>query len=213
MIIARTAAQEWTVMKMTREEVLSVAKPILFNTEMVRAILDDRKTVTRRPIKPQPKFRLAYNFAGEGKGVKVGRWHYPDKNAYKYWGDTYKLPEDITDEDRIKFWVAPYRGDDILYVRENKWRPSIHMPKEAARIFLRVTNVRVEQLQDISGRGLIDEGLYSQKELSDGMMRDKFSAFEDFWNSTVKKSDLAKYGWDANPWVWIIEFEKVEVSE
>lgn len=87
------------------------------------------------------------------------------------------------------------------------------MPKEAARIFLRVTNVRVEQLQDISGRGLIDEGLYSQKELSDGMMRDKFSAFEDFWNSTVKKSDLAKYGWDANPWVWIIEFEKVEVSE
>ncbi len=75
------------------------------------------------------------------------------------------------------------------------------MPKEAARIFLRVTDVRVERLQDIDDEGVIAEGL-------------KIGApFDELWDSTIKKSDRDMYGWAANPWVWVIEFEKVEVTE
>ena len=70
-------------------------KPILFNTEMVRAILDGRKSCTRRIIKPQPQSRLCYTFAGGD----CGTWGYPSKTAHESWGDEYRLPEDITDEE------------------------------------------------------------------------------------------------------------------
>ena len=89
-------------------------KPILFNTEMVRAILDGRKSYTRRVIKPQPQSRLCYTYAGGN----CGTWGYPSKTAYENWGDEYKLPEDITDEELKRRWNPPYHTDDILYVRE-----------------------------------------------------------------------------------------------
>lgn len=131
-------------------------KPILFNTEMVRAILDGRKTCTRRVIKPQPQSRLCYTYAGSQKGC-IGKWTYPNRGAHEFWGEEYKLPENIKDEELSKQWNPPYQTDDILYVRETwkrapngyyyyedwqrddiaditKWKPSIHMPKEAARI-------------------------------------------------------------------------------
>lgn len=102
-----------------------------------------------------------------------------------------------------------------------KWRPSIHMPKGAARIFLRVTGVRVERLQDVTEEQAKCEGVgdpygyqsaewYDQKELTTNY---HINSFAGLWDSTVKKSDLAKYGWNANPWVWVIEFERVEVTE
>lgn len=104
-----------------------------------------------------------------------------------------------------------------------KWHPSIHMPKEAARIFLRVTDVRVERLQNITKDGAIAEGAETDEYLDYEewatavappgskmiTLRDYFS---ELWDSTVKKSDLDRYGWDANPWVWVIEFERVEVE-
>lgn len=130
---------------------------------------------------------------------------------------------------------APYRPGDILYVRETwaevetvdgvpfyiykadhsaiyadadhgfkKWHPSIHMPKKAARIWLKVTDVRVERLQDISKDTL---GPNNQ------VVKEGFRYDTDFaasWNSTIKKSDINKYGWYANPWVWVIEFEQWE---
>lgn len=206
--------------------------PILFNTEMVRAILDGRKSCTRRIIKPQPQSRLCYTFAGGN----CGTWGYPSKTAHESWGDEYRLPDGITDEELQRRWKPPYRADDILYVRETwykdkyrymyranysdsekfyrdgkevktKWHPSIHMPKEAARIWLKVTDVRVEQLQDIDGKGCVKEGIEEEplKYVGDEFVK---GMFHDLWDSTIKKSDLDRYGWDANPWVFVYEFER-----
>ena len=109
------------------------------------------------------------------------------------------------------------------------WHPSIHMPKEAARIWLKVTNVRVERLQEITEAQTEEEGfLFTPPCLHrtgenycdiDGPCGNKIkycdmSAGELFgkvlWDSTIKKSDIDIYGWDANPWVWVIEFERCE---
>jgi hypothetical protein len=221
-------------------------KPILFNTEMVRAILDGRKSCTRRIVKPQPQGRLCYTFAG----CDCGTWGYPSKTAYENWGDEFKLPEDITDEELKRRWNLPYHTDDILYVRETwehfeccccegdehgncyrepqqsvlnkscgcymyratdeiygdaRWHPSIHMPKEAARIWLKVTDVMVERLQDMKDDDAEAEGCFDYTSTALG--------FPDVWDSTIKKSDLDSYGWDANPWVWVIEFERCEKPE
>lgn len=217
---------------MTRQEILKNAKPILFNTEMVRAILDGRKTVTRRAIKPQPKSKLCYTFAGSD----CGTWGYPSKTAHEFWGEEFELPDDITEEELKKKWNPPYHTDYILYVRETWgegyeegtyiykaddklanlpefkesskliYHPSIHMPKEAARVFLKVTNVRVERLQDMTIEDCEKEGVFC------GHNGDIF-AFMDLWNSTIKKSDIDCYGWGANPWVWVIEFEVIQADE
>lgn len=210
-------------------------KSILFNKDMVRAILHGRKTVTRRVIKPQPMGRICYCMAG----YKHGTWSYPGDDTYKYWGDEWKLPEGLTGEERNRHWTPPCHTDDILYVRETweyieetnddgfyiyaanrddpenwRWRPSIHMPKEAARIFLRVTDVHVERLRDITIAGLQKEGIISDGYLSQYTVMTEeqkwFDKWEELWDSTIKKNDLPKYGWNANPWVWVIEFERCE---
>ena len=161
-------------------------KPILFNTDMVRAILDGRKTVTRRVVKPQPVWsscdmRLVWKNVG-------------------WWREGWNPIETIT-------WKhTPYRPGDILYVRETffehkshfyykadgkhevlamlgitfKWRPSIHMPREAARIFLRVTDVRVERLQDISNDDLTRDF---------NICKDCISIFDEF-----QMGDICKIG-------------------
>lgn len=88
------------------------------------------------------------------------------------------------------------------------WKPSIHMPKKAARIWLKVTDVRLERLQDITEKGATEEGCICDIEYALGDSAK--GHFSDLWNSTVKKSDLKTYGWDANPYVWVIEFERCE---
>lgn len=191
---------------MTKAKLLKEAKPILFNTDMVRAILDGIKTQTRRVIKPQPKMILCYAFAGSG----CGKWGYPDKNVYQYWGDKYKRDVELTPDDEKRMWKPPYHTDDILYVRETwykcslsglercfykaddnvgyfipYWNPSIHMPKEAARIFLKVTNVRVERLRDITDEQAEKEGCNDYSSTAFG--------FCYLWDSTIKKKDIDKY--------------------
>ena len=192
-------------------------KPILFNTEMVRAILDGRKSCTRRLV----KFLLGENPKWTGY-IKDGLMLYNGRN-----------------EPCIR--TQPYQSGDILYVRETwckgleryiyradysdtekfyqdgkeinmKWHPSLHMPKEAARIFLRVTNVRVERLQEITSEQICKEGV----EVEDPYVlngEEKRYAFSNLWNSTIKESDLDRYGWNANPWVWVIEFERCDKPE
>lgn len=216
-------------------------KPILFNAEMVRAILDGRKTCTRRVIKPQPQSRLCYTYAGSHKCC-IGKWTYPNRGAHEFWGEEYKLPENIKDEELSKQWNPPYQTDDILYVREtwgypialnsdkqyvfradevaesgfkndsHIWHPSIHMPKEAARIWLKVTDVRVERLRDITPEQIDREGVEVEyPHVLNG--EEKRYAFSTLWNSTIKKSDIDRYGWDANPYVWVISFERCEKPE
>lgn len=231
-------------------------KPILFNTEMVRAILDGRKSCTRRVIKPQPQSRLCYTYAGSHNGC-IGKWTYPNRGAHEFWGEEYKLPENIKDEELSKQWNPPYQTDDILYVREtwgypiflnsdkqyvfradkiaesgfkndsHIWYPSTNMPKGAARIWLKVTDVRVERLQEITeeqacveGTDPWDEACYENNgwhptfsDPDSGGDPNMIDGFHKLWNSTIKKSDLDRYGWDANPWVWVIEFERCEKPE
>lgn len=218
-------------------------KPILFNTEMVRSILEGRKTVTRRVVRPQPKSHIAYACMGDG----CGKWGYPGKDAWKYWDDdSFRLPDDISHNELKVKWTPPCHMGDILYVRETwcsaydgeryfylsdkhtdreekqlldyndvKWRPSIHMPKEAARIFLRVTDVRVERLQDITSEQIDAEGCkewaYSVK--TGELLPSGPSFFQIKWDRTIKPADLPLYGWEANPWVFVIEFERCEKPE
>ena len=96
----------------------------------------------------------------------------------------------------------------------DKWHLSIHMPKEAARIFLWVTDVRVERLQEITVNQMIEEGAIPFIHL-DGSLHEEATktSFISTWNSTLPKKDLDRYGWDVNPWVWVIEFERVEVEQ
>lgn len=205
-------------------------KPILSNAEMVQAILEDRKSCTRRIVKPQPQGKLCYRLAGSDYGT----WGYPSKTAREMNMNNFWLPEDITDEELNRRWNPPYHADDILYVRETwkkapngyyyyedwrrddiaditKWKPSIHMPKEAARIWLKVTGVRVERLQEISAEGALAEGADKYIHINGGLDENAIlTSFIGIWNSTIKKSDLDCYGWNANPYVFVIEFERCE---
>ena len=84
------------------------------------------------------------------------------------------------------------------------------MPKEAARIWLKVTDVRVERLQDMWASDVSKEGLLFNKPTT---VDEMLLAFAKLWNSAIKKSDIDSYGWNANPWVWVIEFERCEKPE
>lgn len=218
-------------------------KPILFNTDMVRAILDGRKSCTRRIVKPQQLIGMLPDKCKNGapeeflKEKKLMFKPYCDMTGIELINTAYK---------------APYQPGDILYVRETwehfeccccegdehrncyrepqqsvlnkscgcymyratdeiygdaRWHPSIHMPKEAARIWLKVTDVRVERLQDMWASDVSKEGIrFNKPTAADEMLK----AFAKLWDSTIKKSDLDRYGWNASPWVWVIEFERCE---
>jgi len=207
-------------------------KPILFNTEMIRAILEGRKTVTRRVV----KFEKDKNPNWTGY-IKDGLTLYNGKN------EPCSLP-------------TPYQVNDVLYVRETwhtyikrvgegeqchlekfygykasvansedaneKWKPSIHMPKAAARIFLRVKSVKVERLQDMTKEDMLKEGIVDHCKdckatfgcdlcINEGVtVEDEFWSL---WTRTIKKDQLKTYGWYANPYVWVIEFERISKEE
>lgn len=168
----------------------STMKPILFSTPMVQAILEGRKTQTRRVVKPQP--------------IKKGHFWTLDYTRMPY------KPRDI-------LWVREtwyletfygahsyvYRASEPNYpvnvgAGQHGWRPSIFMPQDVARIFLRVKEVRVEKVQDITEEDTINEGVNN---------KEKFALL---WDKLNKKRG---YGWEANPWVWVIEFERIEKPE
>lgn len=211
-------------------------KPILFNTDMVRAILDGRKTCTRRVAKNVPDHTHRIEPIYENGRLQFNCFY----SAYAPKLDIYA--------DFCMPCFPPYQKGDILYVREtwghpislnsdkqyvfradeiaeigfkndsHIWHPSIHMPKEAARIWLKVKDVRVERLQKCGEGWCIDiekEGIVAPQDailyISDDAFHDALRMeFQKIWDSTIKKSDLDRYGWDANPWVWVVEFERCE---
>ena len=209
---------------MTRTELLKTAKPILFNTEMVKAILDGRKTVTRRVVKTKAVnlYRSVGGLSGYFKDKPLGDQANLIKPTYNK-GDILYVREAWYYENHMHDLTAGepdlpngeyshryvYRASSPDYPVD-KWRPSIHMPKSAARIFLKVTDVRVERLQDINEYGAEEEGV-------EGVETEWLPTYIDnfirLWNSTIKKQDLDKYGWNANPWVWVYEFERVENND
>lgn len=198
-------------------------KPILFNTEMVRAILDGRKNCTRRIVKPQQFIGMLPDKCKNGAPEEFLK---ENKLMFKPYCD-------MTDIELINTaYKAPYQPGDILYVRETwmdyagltmykadcdiyrldslnfagfGWKPSIHMPKKDTRIWLKVTDVRVERLQDMTDDDAEAEGCFDYTSIALG--------FPDAWDNTIKKSDLDSYGWSANPWVWVIEFDRCEKPE
>lgn len=256
---------------------MSRVLPILFNTDMVRAILDGRKTVTRRIVKHNVDAILNSPYHKEHPEVpdkalieKLCRQPYQSgdilyvRETWKYYEKAARYGEAFHIEHRIAYKADENRREIQKSSEwfEGKWRPSIHMPQEAARIFLRVTDVRVEQLQDITEDQAIKEGISRlYDDLPDNEYEDwakrtgiypkqksewgyknylwhgnlgncgtgnwksdswdyQYSSYENavgsfssLWNSTLKKSDIDCYSWDANPWVWVIKFERCEKPE
>lgn len=192
--------------------------PILFNTDMVRAILDGRKTVTRRIIKfPINRFTKNIPIADNVsfRQIRSGKANFHEEPFYGFdvklpysVGDILYVRETFVQPARHIFW---YKADENSWLNSKnmRWHPSIHMPKEAARIWLKVKDVRVERLQEIDIDGIRKEGLQSMA-VHAGDMDIALKEWEILWNSTIKKSDLDSYGWDANPYVWVIEFEQCE---
>lgn len=239
-------------------------KPILFNTEMVQAIMEGRKTATRRIVKFIPGFNPQWTGYVPDGSVLYGSGNIPAAKATYVPGDILYVRETWTKEGTEYFYRADI-GSDFLEPCETlgggypaccsyfpgcdgctrteqriRWRPSIHMPKEAARIFLRVTDVRVERLGAITrnqvraegvpdswpmpevycpqckGSGLVgsyDPYTLGYKDIACPYCSRATKRFANLWNSTTKKSDIPIYGFDANPWVWVIEFERCEKPE
>lgn len=205
-------------------------KPILFNTEMVRAILDGRKSCTRRVVKPQPTAR--YGAQCIKPPYQPGDILYVRETweRFECWncdgderGNCPKEPKKSVLDKTCGCYM--YRATDEIS-GDAKWHPSIHMPKEAARIWLKVTDVRVERLQEITEEGAIREGAEGEEChhtnvgafgctdcMNTGWIEPPQVGFMQIWDSTIKKSDLDRYGWDANPWVWVIEFERCDKPE
>lgn len=214
-------------------------RPILFNSDMVRAILEGRKTVTRRVIKSQwnacPNCHHVHNeyiYDSIAQNVYCACCGYPlvpeRKAPYHqadvlYVRETWKISNPRGD---YKYGTRKadleYKADGhlkgVLIPREwekylgNKWHPSIHMPKEAARIWLQVTDVRIERLQKITLDQIEKEGVeIEHPNILNG--REQQYAFSQLWDSTVNKLNVDCYGWAANPWVWVIEFERCEKPE
>lgn len=208
-------------------------KPILFNTEMVKAILDGRKRCTRRIVKGYipPDGEFGYTAFTPQNAISCRGTF---ETSYPRYGE--------------KFFKLPCQKGDVLYVRETwhkytkrvgngeschlaefygykasvansedanePWKPSIHMPKEAARIWLKVTNVRVERLQDITDKDAEREGAQPDNPFDYDVDKwPNLEYFKEIWNSTIKKSYIDSYGWQANPWVWVIDFERCERPE
>ena len=213
-------------------------KPILFSTPMVQAILEGRKTQTRRVLKPQPLVhnevikmpipvdeysKILKQYVKKGyteiytKGVLQGM--IAPRCPFGEVGDTIWVRETWCDPSNTGYPILykadfpmVYRNDaegepDIVLKEEGyKWKPSIFMPKDACRLFLKITNIRVERLQDISELDAECEGAKKMPlEHLGGAFPNHKSGFESLWQSINGKES-----WDCNPYVWVIEFEKIK---
>ena len=204
--------------------------PILFSAPMVRAILDDRKTQTRRVVEPQPKpidecdHGDTFIEGGELRMLRdagAGLDEYPVRCPFGQPGDTLWVREtfawsgdsSIPTSERIAKDTPWYRADGKYDSPATKWRSAIHMPRWASRITLLVKVVRVERLQEISGKDILAEGVTCPKHHTDalehycdGNCEHLADAFAVLWDSINAK----KHPWASNRWVRVVEFERVK---
>lgn len=219
---------------------MSVLKPLLFNGEMVKALLEGRKTVTRRLLKPQPKFLEGETGSPQRQGdgnwcFKIDQYNLVYEGDYKppcepgdilYVRETWAMMAQLSGvSDAGYVYRADYTDTELqeLASKHFRWFPSIHMPKKAARIFLKVKGVPYEWPMDpvycpiCKGEGLVG----ALHPVSLGYMEvdcphceKAVSRFANLWNSTIKPGDTWPiFIWDANPWVWVIEFERISREE
>lgn len=197
-------------------------RPILMSAPMVRAILDGRKTMTRRVVLPQPKngclLRGPNNYGGwepytgrfdvdEDAGERAGQdeWVCP----YGQPGDRLWVRETWGTH-----WTRIARDGDLIYYRADiswsgskwRWRPSIHMPRWASRLTLELTGVRVERVQAISEQDAMAEGCEREDRETNTLVGARKN-FERLWDSLNTKRGN---GWSVNPWVWALTFRRVQ---
>ena len=204
--------------------------PILFSGPMVRAILDDRKTQTRRVVKDSVKHGVSL-LGGCGCGVLWDLCPYGAPGDRLWVRETWRRV-DFETRGRDSSYIVEYRSGGYgprVHGETNEimslpcgWKPSIHMPRWASRITLQVTGVRVERLQDISAKDIIAEGAVDRPHEVDGLGKCPVSAFDGKvypdlrsvwahgWNSINGK----RHGcdWASNPWVWVVEFRRVAAN-
>lgn len=194
---------------------------MIFNGEMVRAILDGRKTQTRRPIKWK---QTRFTEIGEREDGSKWPWSEDAEHACDFWhpcpfgavGDRIWVRETWAEAGAsapdLKLYRANYPEhvpsiyENVPPAEEIRWTPSIHMPRTASRILLEINGVRVERLQSITLGDICKEvgcGLYDFRPATHG-----FQVWEELW-----KSIYGAESWNANPWVWVIEFERVEAEK
>ncbi|WP_312996440.1 hypothetical protein [Leclercia sp.] len=198
---------------------------MIFNAEMVRAILDGRKTQTRRLLKDATGPSLSVDIAEDSPGVAELSWLYGDGPGHEV-NERIKLIHCPYGKPGDRIWVREtfgdcgvrlvYRADtdDGAKCKVKRWTPSIHMPRWASRILLEITDVRVERLNDISeedarAEGIVDGGCLNCGEPEPcGCVNpepDATDAFAYLWQSIYGQEN-----WNANPWVWVIEFKRIE---
>ena len=216
---------------MTKSELLQIAKPILFNGDMVGAILENRKGATRRIIKDNVAGILKSPYHKEHPEV-------PDRMLLKklcrapyHLGDILYVQEtwEIEYLNPGFCMMIRYRADDFFnlqvkfspsrfdkfkkFFEKSGWQSPYFMPKEAARIFLKVTDVKVQRLHDMTLDDFLAEGATLRPEAFNDPENAYWQArrifTEKIWDKTLKKADREFYSWDANPWVWAIAFDRV----
>ncbi|MBO2830476.1 hypothetical protein [Pseudomonas aeruginosa] len=186
-------------------------RPILFNDQMVRAILEGRKTVTRRVVKDTGLYAIDAAIHGNDVALRERealstRCPYGEPGDRLWVRETWGLQVRSYGGGAGEFIVYRATNPDAIYCRSSegreypvKWKPSIHMRRHSSRILLEITAVRVERLQDISDPGALAEGVsHSEMHSGDSLV----DVFARLWESTGGD-------WAANPWVWVVEFKRV----
>lgn len=201
----------------------SKERPILFSGPMVRAILEGRKSQTRRIVREQDipfvtnvthqylsgewdQRPLPYGQIGDRLWVRE-TWR-ETENMWGYKADNLVRPKALKNTDAL---ISFFSQHCTTPVDALKWRPSIHMPRLASRLLLEVTNVRVERLQEISVNDALEEGItrnrygcHRHNEI--GGCVTMIEGFMELWDSINAQRG---YGWDTNPWVWVVKFKRV----
>lgn len=192
-------------------------RPILFSTEMVQALLAGRKSQTRRILKPQPPQQFS-NFGGAIAFVTDKTLNHTVLCPFGRPGNLLWVRENFcfadSFEDGKEVRTYSYKASPLTKLKV-KWKPSIHMPKDAARIWLKVTNVRVERLKDISKEDALAEGVfeiekdeaYKDYMKQAGSYAGPIGSFFSLWESINGIDSLL-----ANPWVWVVEFEVISTT-